>query len=557
MKKLIAILMVLAGFFVSQPTLEAQEVEREYVVLEIATGTWCGYCPGAAMGADELVENGHDVAVVEYHGGDIYETSDGSARISYYGVTGYPTAIFDGVDDMSGGSATSSLYGSYLPMYEARKAIPSAFTIDVDGACASQSVLDLNITVNKVADYANDNLRVHAVVTESHIPDAWGGLPTVDFVQRIMMPNHQGTTVDFSSSDEQEVSVSCTLDNEWVYENLELVVFVQDNSTKEILQGFKAPVSDYTANFDNDVSLVSIDGYASQNCSGVVAPTVKVLNFGTENLTSLTVEYVVNGGAVNTHEWTGDVANLETAVIDLPEVAVEVQENNIIEVELLNPNGVEDEYEANNTSSVNFTEAAHATSVILILRTDNNPEETSWELVDGEGNVIDSGDSYTASSTFVLPMVEVPLEGPDCVTFHLYDAGGDGITDGDGVLNILDQDENLIYDGTNVNFGSHLQVDITVDDNTAVENYDNNFDLSIYPNPASTETKVAFNLTQNAETSVQILDAYGKVVFDYNLGNMNSGNVEFSVDTEKYAAGVYFVRLRAGNETYSERLIIK
>ncbi len=40
---------------------------REMVVLEIGTGTWCTYCPGSQMGADDLVINGCSVAVVEYH----------------------------------------------------------------------------------------------------------------------------------------------------------------------------------------------------------------------------------------------------------------------------------------------------------------------------------------------------------------------------------------------------------------------------------------------------------------------------------------------------------
>jgi|GEM_PF-1754998 len=43
---------------------------RQYVLLEIGTGTWCRYCPGAAMEVDDFVENGQQVAVVENHNGD-------------------------------------------------------------------------------------------------------------------------------------------------------------------------------------------------------------------------------------------------------------------------------------------------------------------------------------------------------------------------------------------------------------------------------------------------------------------------------------------------------
>ena len=53
----------------------AQQVDRDKVLLEIITGTWCYYCPGAAMGAEDLIANGKEVAVVEYHTGDTYENT--------------------------------------------------------------------------------------------------------------------------------------------------------------------------------------------------------------------------------------------------------------------------------------------------------------------------------------------------------------------------------------------------------------------------------------------------------------------------------------------------
>ena len=47
------------GLFLIVPIfVMAQAVPREMVVMEIGTGTWCTYCPGAAMGADDLLENG-------------------------------------------------------------------------------------------------------------------------------------------------------------------------------------------------------------------------------------------------------------------------------------------------------------------------------------------------------------------------------------------------------------------------------------------------------------------------------------------------------------------
>ena len=71
----------------------SQQVPRNYVLVEIATGTWCGYCPGAALGADDLIENGHAVAIIENHYNDAFETTDSYERcVSYYGTTGYPNS---------------------------------------------------------------------------------------------------------------------------------------------------------------------------------------------------------------------------------------------------------------------------------------------------------------------------------------------------------------------------------------------------------------------------------------------------------------------------------
>jgi hypothetical protein len=46
---------------------------KQQVMLEIGTGTGCQYCPGAAMGAEDLITNGDSVTVVEYHA---YNSSD-------------------------------------------------------------------------------------------------------------------------------------------------------------------------------------------------------------------------------------------------------------------------------------------------------------------------------------------------------------------------------------------------------------------------------------------------------------------------------------------------
>lgn len=223
--------------------------EREMVILEIGTGTWCTYCPGAQLGGDDLVNNGCSVAVVEHHGplgsGDPFATPISVARNAYYGINGYPTAVFDGVEFYVGGDHTQSMYQYYLPIYQARKEIMSAFSVDIFG---DHSGLNYNILVrlNKLAVIPPNwnNLVVHLTLTESDIPYSWQGQTEVDYCERLMIPDQNGTPVDLINNTSLDVPLSFTLDAGWVTEKCQLAAFIQNLDTKEILQGDKVWLTD-------------------------------------------------------------------------------------------------------------------------------------------------------------------------------------------------------------------------------------------------------------------------------------------------------------------------
>lgn len=214
--------------------------ERGMVILEIGTGTWCQYCPGAQMGGEDLVNNGHSVAVIENHNGDSFVNTYSDARNAYYGITGYPTAVFDGVDYVIGGSNTVSMYQDYLPIYQGRKDIMSAFSVDIFGTNSGTNYSIL-VRLNRVAVVPPtwNNLVVHLVLTENEIPFSWQGQSEVDYCQRLMIPNENGTPVDLMNNPFIEVPLSFNKNSTWVTEKCQLSAFIQNLNTKEILQGSK------------------------------------------------------------------------------------------------------------------------------------------------------------------------------------------------------------------------------------------------------------------------------------------------------------------------------
>lgn len=251
MKRVHIILLIL---FIMTTVLIA--VPRNKVVVEIGTGTWCQFCPGAAMGADDLIANNHPVAIIENHNGDAYANDFSNARNTYYGITGYPTAFFDGGNPSVGGSNTVSMYNNYLPKVNARLAIPSRYTINAGGG-SSGNIFNLNVTIDKTEPDTNTNLRLHCVVTQSNIQQNWQGQTHLNFVTRLMAPNQNGTTIDFGTGTTVSVPLTFTMNPAWPVGNCEVVLFLQNNSTKEILQGTKYSLAEIGG--ANPSSLTEID----------------------------------------------------------------------------------------------------------------------------------------------------------------------------------------------------------------------------------------------------------------------------------------------------------
>lgn len=278
MKTKALILMLLLAFTL------LSAVPRELVVVEIATGTWCGYCPGAAMGAHDLLHNGHAVAIVKNHNGDAYANTYSNARNSYYAVGGFPTAYFDGRNPSEGGSASSSLYNNYLPKVNARLAVPSHYSISASGALTGSQMTVL-VNVAKPEADSNTNVVLHSSITQSHIPHNWGNQSTVENVNRLMSPSQTGTPINLATGESTTVSLTFTLNAAWNLNDLELVLWLQNVTSKEILQGKKYAVPALTGAFP--ASMEAID-FGAMYVNGAATQSLIFNNFS-ENAVNATI----------------------------------------------------------------------------------------------------------------------------------------------------------------------------------------------------------------------------------------------------------------------------
>ena len=73
------------------------------VLAEQFTAAGCGFCPPVSGGLSQMEANYErdEFVTLAYHGtsgSDPFNIPEGNQRMSFYGVTGYPTVIFDGLD---------------------------------------------------------------------------------------------------------------------------------------------------------------------------------------------------------------------------------------------------------------------------------------------------------------------------------------------------------------------------------------------------------------------------------------------------------------------------
>ncbi|MEO0004944.1 MAG: Omp28-related outer membrane protein [candidate division WOR-3 bacterium] len=213
---------------------------QRVMVMEDFTATWCTYCPGAARGAEELKFRAFDsVVVIAYHSSssDPFYTTTAATRMSYYSVSGYPTMIFDGSNRIVGGLHYGTMYPAYRQVFDSRKSVPSPLDIHLDVTYDSVSRSGtLTIVVRNVSGSSVSG-QLHTVLIESHIYYPWQGMDSLHDVERTMLPNAGGEAITIPAGDSVVRTREFTISSNWVAKNCELVVFVQNNSTREIYQG--------------------------------------------------------------------------------------------------------------------------------------------------------------------------------------------------------------------------------------------------------------------------------------------------------------------------------
>ncbi len=81
-------------------------------------------------------------------------------------------------------------------------------------------------------------------------------------------------------------------------------------------------------------------------------------------------------------------------------------------------------------------------------------------------------------------------------------------------------------------------------------------DIRIFPNPSKDEATLSFNLTNNSDVHIQIVDGLGRIVALVANEKMDAGAHNFSINTTALASGVYNVVIHTESGNNMERLTV-
>ena len=288
-------------------------------------------------------------------------------------------------------------------------------------------------------------------------------------------------------------------------------------------------------------------------------PEVVIRNTGSETLTSAIITYWVNDATTpETFNWSGSLEFLESETVLLPTPQTLWQslspESNEFYVSISSPNGGSDEYSFNDTFKTGFViPEVVPNHFIIIVTTNNQPQENDYVVKDDNGNVIFERD-FTAANTLHRDTLMLDV---GCYTFTFNDSDDDGINfwannDGNGVVRMKEV-SGPTFKYFETDYGDGIHYEFTIDYPLTYEELRVEPSLKIFPNPTTDDFQLSFSGFDDV-VNVRILNAVGQVLFNERLVNPSPDFVqEFSL--AGFESGVYVVQVTDGSRVSSEKVM--
>lgn len=292
-----------------------------------------------------------------------------------------------------------------------------------------------------------------------------------------------------------------------------------------------------------------------------IEPVVTISNTGFETITTLTIQTLIDGDVFSSLDWVGYLPFLgfEQLVLDeIPGTTTQVS----FHVET-----PDDISALDDMISVHFIPSIESHAFLYIdVNTDYYPGETSWKIVNSNGQEVMSGDyeegndnssgggGVDAGMTYNY---SASLES-GCYTFIAMDESGDGqssSTSGvsQGSIKVTDAAGFELLDILG-NWGGYQSVTFEVTYGLELDDLVEER-VTVYPNPTSENANVAITLSHSEDVTLRLINAIGQTVF---LGSskMRAGQNTFELPLDALEGGFYVLNTIIGDRELTKKLNI-
>ncbi|MDZ4722468.1 MAG: peptide-N-glycosidase F-related protein [candidate division Zixibacteria bacterium] len=316
----------------------------------------------------------------------------------------------------------------------------------------------------------------------------------------------------------------------------------------------------------NDATLETIIAPSTENEYGRMNPIcsdaqIVVKNSGKRPLTSVTINYGVAGMNEDTYTWRGHIESQRSKVITLPRM-VGLDEGHTSYVAALEmPNGVPDEYPAdNNYRSTWVTPPSFDTVLVLALRTNADSSHTSYAITNSTGTIVAERKLGTLAANKVY--YDTLLLPNDCYELIVKDSAGDGLDfwfnpeGGYGYARLLDMKGRLLKSFLS-DFGSNIRFSFGTYPNSTIQNPAEMLPLvTPFPmrNPGRFTLEIFYNEPTDAVIQITTEDK-SRVVFEQKYPGLKESYIPIDIFAEP--DGFYFVNVITDGKAITKKIKVK
>ena len=510
------------------------------VVLEEYTGINCTWCPDGHKRANQIMAQ---------HPGEVFLIN--VALANQTGLTGYPSGTIN--RHVFSGNKTALNRGDWNSSANTILGQTSPVNIAAQGTLDwSTRELSLTVQLYYTADEANPTNMLNVAITQDNVlgsqvgmslnPDQVVGtqyrhmhmlrhLITGQWGEEITTTT-QGSFVEKTYNYTIPANLGSPNAIPAYLEDLHFIAFVAQGH-QEILTGCEAQIT----NINMPALYPRLNGLTNTtplDCSENASVSALVINSGSESINSLTFEYIVANGTPQTYNWTGSISSMQSSNIDLPAFPVSTNVNQQVKVRITAVNGqAYDGAQLNTTLKKVLAQGGGA--MTIKIKTDNYAEETSYKIYGPNGNVVQSGNTFSNSQVHEIPFTPSEL---GCYRIQLLDSYGDGISS--GYLRVYGADGTLLLNITGSSFTSeaNAMLSVTMVGIDEVESES----VVVYPNPASDRVRIV------GSDDIQMVEIYNlqgqKVsstagnVHEISVNGLSNGLYIFRITTDKGVSSV-------------------